>query len=178
MSEACQVTTTPVEGLVPVHVLYFSRLEWHSGEKIGQGFCEQTRFAYVLLLPATLETIYSHTVLTYNDEDMQMQDGKLHRLIPISHILRPLIVDKSMGGVVTLVPFQGKGLVDIPHSEPTCEDELDEINWEDVIDIVEQCFSSGGKTSASYVNPCLKGSISMQYTGCSAFSYVLVCTSC
>lgn len=128
--EACDIPFTDEHGLVPVYVMYFSRLEWHSGATPGEGLCEQTRFAYVLLLPVKEESFHGHLLYTYEKDELQNENAAFHRLIPIGSIVRPLIVDRSMESSVTLVPFEGKGLVDAPTADPIVEEEEREIDWE------------------------------------------------
>jgi hypothetical protein len=84
------------DGLVPVYVMYFTRLEWHSGEKVGEGLCTNTRFAYVLLLPAKKEVLHSHSIYVFEKNELKMENTHFHRIVPIQSIVRPLIVDRSV----------------------------------------------------------------------------------
>jgi hypothetical protein len=122
----------PVEadkGLVPVYVLYFCRLNWHSGEKEGEGECREASFAHVLLLPTKTEPLHSHTVYSYQSNSVTTVNMALHRIVLIRDIKRPLIVDRSLEGCVTLVPFEGKGLVDMPPTQAEAAEEEEEIDW-------------------------------------------------
>jgi hypothetical protein len=114
-------------GLVPVYVMYFTRMEWHSGEMVGEGLCAHTRFAYVLLLPTKREVLHSHSIYVFEKNELKMDNTRFHRIVPIQSIVRPLIVDRSVEGSVTLVPFEGKGLVDAPTAGATSAEEEAEV---------------------------------------------------
>jgi hypothetical protein len=111
-------------------------MEWYSGEKVGEGSCAHTRFAYILLLPAKREVLHSHSIYVFEKNELKMENTHFHRIVPIQSIVRPLIVDRSVEGSVTLIPFEGKGRVDVPTAEATSGEEQVEIEWENVGDDV------------------------------------------
>jgi hypothetical protein len=117
--------------------MYYSRQEWHSGAKMDEGITAHTRFAYALLLPVTMKTIYGQTVYRYERADLKMESTSFHCLVPIDSIERPLIVDKSEEGAVTLISFLGKGLEQILEYDGQSEGDLDKFDWDDLGDVAE-----------------------------------------
>jgi hypothetical protein len=104
---------------VPVYVLYFCRLEWYSGDKIGEGETASTRFAFVRSLPPAEKMVCGHTVFRYDKADVDIANTAYHCLVPVESLTRPLVLDKSVESVLTLVPFLGKGLAHEAAVEPT-----------------------------------------------------------
>jgi hypothetical protein len=124
------------DGLVPVYAMYFSRLEWPSGEEVSEGLRAHTRFAYMLLLPERREILHSHSIYAFERSDLKMENTLFHRIVPIQSIVHPLIVDRSIEGSVTIVPFEG--LDDVSTAGATSAEELAEIDWENVGDVADK----------------------------------------
>jgi hypothetical protein len=125
-----------MDGLVPVYVMYFSRLEFHSGASVGEGETVSMRAAYVHLLPATLKHVHGHVVFRYDREAVSMESTQFHRLVSIESITAPLIVDSSVEKAITLIPFQGKGLEQLMEEEFEVL-EASDIDWENVDDVMQ-----------------------------------------
>jgi hypothetical protein len=123
--------------LLPVYVMYFSRLEWHSGAKMGDAITADTRFAYALLLPATMQTVHGHKLFRYERADLKMANTACHVLVPIDSIDRPLIVDRSEDSTVTLIHFLGKGLEQVLEDDCEGEGHIDVFDWDDLSDVAE-----------------------------------------
>lgn len=108
--------------LVAVRVIFFCRIQFHSGEKAGEGICEDARFAYVQRLPVEHRSLHGHEVLQYEQDELVDDDISIQHIVPLWCISRPLIVDRSHSHVVTLIPFKGKGLVDAADDDDVMPD--------------------------------------------------------
>jgi hypothetical protein len=122
VSQHAEPVVDPPEGgdvatIIPVYIMYYARLEWYSGANAGDGVTAHQRFAFVLLLPATRQDVYGHTVFRYQEADFRMESQEFHCLVPVESIVQPLIVDTSVEGSVTLAPFKGKGLEQVIDDE-------------------------------------------------------------
>jgi hypothetical protein len=123
-----------LDAQVPFYVIYVSRLRWYSGDKIGEGATANTRFAYVRVLPPAEQVIYGHTVFRHNKAEVGIASTAYHRLVPVGLLSRPLVLDKSVKGVLTLVPFVGKGLDHEVADELPVQTEQEMFDWEAVND--------------------------------------------
>jgi hypothetical protein len=120
------------QSLLPAYVMYYSRLEWHSGATRDEGITASHRFAYALLLPVRMKTVHGQTVYTYERADLKMERTVFHCLIPIDSIDRPLIVDRSEESAVTLFPFLGRGLDQAAEDDGQSEEHVDEFDSDDL----------------------------------------------
>jgi hypothetical protein len=122
--------------LVPVSVMYFARLVWHSGVKVGEGISAFQKYAYALLLPAVKTTVHGHSVLRYQVSDVKLANTVHHFLVPLESIAQPLIVDRNNAATITLIPFKGKGLQQVGDDDEVEIADAQQIDWENVGDDV------------------------------------------
>lgn len=122
-AEGCAILVE--KEVVAVRALFFFRIQFHADAKANEGLCRSERCAYVQRIPAQYWFLHGHEVHQFLKADLSDSDYSTHFLMPLSCIARPLILDRSCSDTVTLIPFQGKGLVDVADADPEPDPDLE-----------------------------------------------------